>query len=207
MNDKEDFLSRWSRMKRDGADGRPDDNIEPAMDEQPKDVASAEDPEAADAEPFPYDESDIEKLGYDDDFTVFMKANAPEHLRRLALRKLWGTNPVFAVLDGLNDYDEDFTNAALAVEGLQSAYKVGKGYVTDDDETEIGEGDDDVEESDARMSVADADESDEHQAETAGETAPVDPVDPAEEAAADMAEADSAAPHRPDPAPTDTKTG
>ena len=29
----------------------------------------------------------------------------PEHLKQAALRKLWLSNPVFANLDGLNDYD------------------------------------------------------------------------------------------------------
>ena len=46
---------------------------------------------------------------------------------------MWQSNPTLAVLDGLNDYDEDYTDAALAVEVLQTAYKVGRGFLTDDD--------------------------------------------------------------------------
>ena len=41
---------------------------------------------------------------------------------------------MLANVDGLNDYDEDFTDAALVVKGLKSAYQVGKGYLTAEDE-------------------------------------------------------------------------
>jgi hypothetical protein len=54
----------------------------------------------------------------------------PEQLRKRALRKLWRLNPVFANLDGLNDYDEDFTDAAAVLEGVKTLYQVGKGMVT-----------------------------------------------------------------------------
>jgi hypothetical protein len=38
-----------------------------------------------------------------------MKQAVPEELRRLALRKLWRSDPVLANVDGLNDYDLDYT--------------------------------------------------------------------------------------------------
>ncbi len=41
------------------------------------------------------------------DITGFMRKEIPESARRKALRSLWKSNPVLAVLDGLNDYDED----------------------------------------------------------------------------------------------------
>ncbi|MGR3660274.1 MAG: DUF3306 domain-containing protein [Paracoccaceae bacterium] len=62
-----------------------------------------------------------------DDFTVFMKSAVPDRLRRRALRKLWLTNPVLANVDGLVDYGEDFTDAAMVIENMQTAYQVGKG--------------------------------------------------------------------------------
>ena len=65
---------------------------------------------------------EIEKLDYDSDFTVFMHEKVPQAIRRQALRHLWATNPILANVDGLNDYDEDFTDAATVVEGLKAAY-------------------------------------------------------------------------------------
>ena len=41
---------------------------------------------------------------------------------------------VFANLDGLNDYDEDFTDAATVLSEIKTAYKVGKGMVGDESE-------------------------------------------------------------------------
>lgn len=58
----------------------------------------------------------------------FLSRALPERLKRRALRRLWGTNPVLACLDGLNDYDEDYTDAA-AGGPVQTAYVVGKGMV------------------------------------------------------------------------------
>ncbi len=57
----------------------------------------------------------------------FMRREIPERLRRRALRKLWGSNPVLACLDGLNDYDDDYTNAATDAPGVKTAYQVGRG--------------------------------------------------------------------------------
>ena len=53
----------------------------------------------------------------------------PQRLKTRALRRLWTTNPVLANLDGLNDYDTDFTDAATCVENIQTLYKVGRGMV------------------------------------------------------------------------------
>lgn len=147
MAEDRDFLSRWSQRKADARDGRLDEDaeveiaaLEPeAGDDAPAPQVGAED--GADAEELAVPEElrgiDIDSLGYDADFTVFMKAGVPEALRRKALRRLWRTNPVLACLDGLNDYEEDFTDAAVAVKGLESAYRIGKGYLfAEPDESE-----------------------------------------------------------------------
>lgn len=76
---------------------------------------------------------DIESLDADSDFTPFMQSNVPEFLRRKALQTLWRLNPVFANVDGLVDYGEDFTDATRVIEGMQTAYKVGRGFLTDED--------------------------------------------------------------------------
>ncbi|CTQ56407.1 hypothetical protein LP7551_04967 [Roseibium album] len=70
---------------------------------------------------------DPDTLSEEDDFSRFLSTAIPERLRRRALRRLWGLNPVLANLDGLIDYGEDFTDAATVVSDLQTVYQVGKG--------------------------------------------------------------------------------
>lgn len=72
---------------------------------------------------------DPDSLVMGDDLTAFMRKEVPERLRRRALRRFWRTNPVLACLDGLNDYDGDFTNAATDAPGVATAYRVGKGML------------------------------------------------------------------------------
>ncbi|MDA5557504.1 DUF3306 domain-containing protein [Shimia sp. MMG029] len=72
---------------------------------------------------------DPDALKQGDDFTVFLAKAVPERIRRRALRKLWLTNPVLANLDELVDYGEDFTDSAMVIEGMQTAYQVGKGML------------------------------------------------------------------------------
>ena len=72
---------------------------------------------------------DPDALKMGDDFRVFMDKAVPERLRRRALRRLWGSNPVLANLDGLNDYADDYTDAAMVVPGMKTTYQVGKGML------------------------------------------------------------------------------
>jgi hypothetical protein len=130
MADPDDsFVGRWSRLKRrervrdetaGPGDGEPVPAVPPTGDAQP-----AEPTQSEIVEQLP----DIESLDEQSDFTVFLKEGVPEQLRKRALRKLWRLNPVFANLDGLNDYDEDFTDAAALLEGVKTLYQVGKGMV------------------------------------------------------------------------------
>lgn len=122
----DDFLSRWSRRKRLVADEAE------AQEQGPEPVAEAE-PQTNEEEaellarlrlPNP------ESLGPGDDFSVFMADGVPQFLRKRALRVLWRSNPVLANLDGLNDYDEDFTSPELTQKVLATAYQVGRGFVS-----------------------------------------------------------------------------
>src|SRR3546814_19419431 len=80
----------------------------------------------------------IESLGMDSDFTVFLQDGVPEALRRKALQRLWRLDPVFANLDGLLGYGEDYTDAATVVENLKTAYRVGRGFMPDEAVAEAG---------------------------------------------------------------------
>ena len=72
---------------------------------------------------------DIEDLDGASDYSAFMSDKVSDTVRNMALRKLWRTDSVFANLDGLIDYGEDFTDAATVMEGMKSVYTVGRGMV------------------------------------------------------------------------------
>lgn len=86
---------------------------------------NAEEPEEIDEA----DLQDVESLEADSDFTPFLKKGVSEQLQRRALRKLWLSDPVLANVDGLLDYGDDFTDAAMVVADMKTAYKVGRGMV------------------------------------------------------------------------------
>lgn len=62
-----------------------------------------------------------------DDIAAFLAREVPQHIRNRALRSLWRSNPVLACVDGLNDYDGDFTGNGLNGGVLKTSYQVGKG--------------------------------------------------------------------------------
>ena len=120
---QEDFLARWSRRKAAVAEEEPKTAEQAAPAEAESAGALDEAQQKALVESLP----DIDSMDEKSDFSVFMQEGVPDALRRRALRRLWRVNPVFANLDGLNDYDDDFTDAAMVVEGMKTLFQVGKG--------------------------------------------------------------------------------
>jgi hypothetical protein len=125
----ESRLQRWSRKKNE-AGKKPDSPPPPIVESEP----SLEEQELATNEALPehellakYDLPNPDAIELGTDITGFMRKEIPEFLRRRALRSLWRSNPVLAVLDGLNDYDEDFTSAATGTSAVKTLYKVGQG--------------------------------------------------------------------------------
>jgi len=127
----ESRLQRWARKKAE-AGKQAEQSPPPVIESEP----TPEEQELAINEALPEHEL-LEKYGLPDpetielgtDITGFMRKEIPEFLRRKALRGLWKSNPVLAVLDGLNDYDEDYTLASTAGQTVTSLYKVGEGLV------------------------------------------------------------------------------
>ena len=70
---------------------------------------------------------DPDSIETPDQVQAFLNSALPQRLITRALRKLWGMNPILANVDGLVDYGEDYTDAALVVENMQTVYQVGKG--------------------------------------------------------------------------------
>lgn len=132
------FLQRWSRRKASARDGEAPHEVatlqegEGAIDADTEAAvpAPAETGEITPEELAELEKVDLETLTYETDFTPFMKKGVPAALRQAALRRLWRLNPVFANLDGLNDYDHNFNVVHTVLENIQTAYKVGEGYLT-----------------------------------------------------------------------------
>jgi hypothetical protein len=68
----------------------------------------------------------IDQLDGSSDYTGFMRDGVPAELKKAALRRLWRSNPIFAHLDGLDDYDEDFTAITAVAEGLDKMRQAGR---------------------------------------------------------------------------------
>ena len=151
MTDKLDdkgFLQRWSTRKADArADGDADlpavadaddvkNNATAAAGEAGPDTDPQTPPDSPPQDLPPPDLPDVDTLDAASDYTGFLAENVPQDLAKMALRKLWRSDPLLANLDGLNDYDEDFSKAGMVTEVVKTAYRVGKGFMTDDDEAE-----------------------------------------------------------------------
>ncbi len=143
-NEDGSALGRWSRLKRRHATQTPvhcaDTQSEPilttgaaaekiAADRSPDEIEPAATPE-----PRPAPQADLpdlpdpETLDRDADFTPYLANGVPDALKRRALRVLWRSDPVLANLDGLNDYDEDFSAVGIAKRVIETAWRVGDGY-------------------------------------------------------------------------------
>lgn len=137
---EETFLKRWSRRKQTDDAELTDSSVSDEKNEdrerQQGNEISASEKEAEEKEMAENREVaeaiDLETLNYDSDFGPFMKKGVPEVLKNLAMRKLWTSNPILANVDGLNDYDENFADPALNV--FKSNWKVGRGFLTEEDD-------------------------------------------------------------------------
>jgi len=129
---KEGFLSRWSARKSEVTRG----NIVPGdpvggLDTEP-DATTLDDEEAHLSDDELLKKYDLPNPAAIEDETAldrFLSGDMPERLRQMALRRLWRLNPLFAVVDDMVEYGEDYTDAATVIDGMQTAYSAGKGYL------------------------------------------------------------------------------
>lgn len=137
MTENDRFLTRWSRRKQAArVELPPEPASEPPASAEGADLSEerTDDEILAELElPHPDD------LKPGDDVKGFMQAAVPARLRRMALRQLWQSDPALSIVDGLLDYSEDYTDAAMVVDNLQTAYQVGRGFWTDEDELKAAE--------------------------------------------------------------------
>jgi len=133
LQNERSFLSRWSKKKsasKDNDNGnlsKPDND----SDEQSNKLNEENEEEKLSIDELAnkYEVANPETLVSSVDLKEFMKKKLPDRLRQLALRRLWKAVPIYGEVSELVEYGEDFTDAATVVDGLQTAYVVGKGYV------------------------------------------------------------------------------
>lgn len=103
-------LKRWSQRKRAVARAVPADPIAPPAPDAniPAAAVAADPPPApvAEAAPLP----PVDSLTFDSDYSAFMQPKIAEEIKRAALRKLF-SDPSFNVMDGLDIYVGDYTQA------------------------------------------------------------------------------------------------
>lgn len=126
MSEDKGFLSRWSDRKLTADDEERQlldvetEKVEEIVDE----FEGKSDDEILTILELP----DPETLTLGDTVEKFMSGRVPERIRARALRAFWKTNPVLANIDGLDEYCDDYTDAAMIIENMQTIYEVGKGY-------------------------------------------------------------------------------
>jgi hypothetical protein len=170
------FLSRWSDRKNQIAKGGdvPDEGPAPEIAEDSI-IEDEEDAALTDAELLEkYDLPDPEVVTEESGLEQFLNGRGlPGRVRQMALRRLWRLNPLFGVVDDMVEYGEDYTDAATVIEGMKTAYTVGKGYakeVVEPEETEANEGGDEAEGTDKVEDKTDDKVEDKTEDETEGET-------------------------------------
>jgi hypothetical protein len=99
MSEEQDFLRRWSRLKRESA----------AASSEKKPEVKPEAP-AQTPSPSPVPLPSLDSLTFESDFKAFMHAKVEEGVKRAALKKLFA-DPRFNVMDGLDTYIGDYTKS------------------------------------------------------------------------------------------------
>jgi hypothetical protein len=107
MSEHEDFLSRWSRRKREaGKNEAVAEKAEHAVETpRPPDAAKAQEPVPFDAASLP----SIDSIDVATDIRAFLAENVPPALKHAALRRAWAADPAIRDFVGLQENDWDFT--------------------------------------------------------------------------------------------------
>jgi hypothetical protein len=117
MSEDKNFLSRWSRKKREAAELPPQATAAAAKDAEPKESAAIAAP--ADGIKATRTEADepkfdlaslpsIESIGADTDIRQFLRAGVPAALTRAALRRAWASDPAIRDYIGLSENSWNF---------------------------------------------------------------------------------------------------
>lgn len=107
--EKEDFLRRWSRLKREVPAEKPAETPKPDL-------------------------PPVEKLTSDSDFSGFMHPKVEDALRRVALKKLFAGDPHFNVPDPFEPFSGDWTLAAPIPDEMMKTLNQARTLLLSDEE-------------------------------------------------------------------------
>lgn len=118
MSDTENFVARWSRLKRDTAKETKDKTAADAADRKPGAVADEQGAEGAPpavgelTEPAfdPASLPSIESITGSSDIRAFLQKGVPAELTKAALRRVWTTDPAIRDFIGIAENQWDFTD-------------------------------------------------------------------------------------------------
>ena len=113
--DDEPFLNRWARRKRVArAGGDVDTTVGESSVEEPPKGEAAEARAGEDSQAPELTDEDmpcVDGIDKDTDMSGFFSPKVSQAVKKAALRKFFHS-PIFNIVDGLDDYDEDFRNFA-----------------------------------------------------------------------------------------------
>ena len=120
MSDAENFVARWSRLKRDTAKETKDKTAADAPGPKPGAVADEQGAEGAPpaegelTEPAfdPASLPSIESITGSSDIRAFLQKGVPAELTKAALRRVWTTDPAIRDFIGIAENQWDFTDPA-----------------------------------------------------------------------------------------------
>ena len=127
-----------ARLRRKEQVARGEDVPETLEEEQAAANAPAPDPTAESEEDAALDDDQLlqkygltnpEEIEDEASLDAFMQNGLPDRLRQMALRRMWRLNPLFRFADEMVEYGENYTDAATVIDGMTTAYQVGKGYL------------------------------------------------------------------------------
>ena len=118
----ERFLTRWSRLKSEGAA-----ETAPAPEAALPAVAPAAEVTAETQAALPT-LADVAALGADSDYSAFVARGVDSTVRRLALKKLFA-DPHFNLVDGLDIYMGDYNKADPMPEAMLAALESAKDFL------------------------------------------------------------------------------
>ena len=120
MSDAENFVARWSRLKRETAKEKPDPGAARSG-QQPSDEAVADERKAGvETQPAPdspakpeFDPANlppIDTITAATDIRAFLQSGVPAELTKAALRRVWTTDPAIRDFIGIAENQWDFTD-------------------------------------------------------------------------------------------------
>jgi hypothetical protein len=119
MNDTENFVARWSRLKRKTERSKKVEGNAPSGDET-QEIASAADAEVTQASAMPGNEDQpsfdpatlpsIDSISAGSNIRDFLQSGVPAELTKAALRRAWTTDPAIRDFIGLAENQWDFTD-------------------------------------------------------------------------------------------------